>query len=98
MWGGIWDSPTLMLFFALVSTQAALFASASLSPSDVSTCRLRGAVRALPGPPQRTHTHLCWRSVLEPTITHGMSLTPQKSMILSYTIWTMSNELREVME
>jgi hypothetical protein len=36
------NSPTLMLFFALVSTHAALFIFASSSPSVESTCLLIG--------------------------------------------------------
>jgi len=38
------------------------------------------------------------RSHFDPTMTHGMSPTPQKSTILSYTICIMSKELRDVIE
>lgn len=43
-------------------------------------------------------SNLVCKSVLEPTMTHGMSFIPQKSIILSYTIWIMSNEFLEVTE
>jgi len=43
---------------------------------------------------------LACKSVFEPTMTQGMptSVVPQKSTILSWMIWTMLNELREVTE
>lgn len=37
-------------------------------------------------------------TIFDPTMTHGMSPTPQKSTILSYTICIMSKELRDVIE
>lgn len=40
----------------------------------------------------------CVRSDFEPTMTHGMAWLPVKFTILSCTIWTMSNELREATE
>lgn len=43
-------------------------------------------------------THRFGRSILEPTITQGMEFMPQKLMILSYTMRTMSNDLRFVTE
>ena len=38
------------------------------------------------------------KSHLDPTMTHGILVTPQKLTILSYTIWIMSNEFLDVME
>jgi hypothetical protein len=82
------DSPTLILFLALVSIQAALMDLARPSPSSDLTCLLcdwgGGWMRShLDGSQE---TYLDSRSVLEPTMTHGILFTPQKSMILSYTI------------
>lgn len=39
-----------------------------------------------------------WRSDLEPTMTQGISVMPQKSTILSYTTWTISKEFRDATE
>lgn len=89
--------PTLMLFFALVSTHAALFARASCSPSEGSTCLLKVHQFSRAGKFSEK-AHLCWRSVLEPTMTQGISITPQKSIILSYTVCIISNDLRDATE
>ena len=42
--------------------------------------------------------YLWVRSFLEPTMTHGTELMPQKFTILSYTIWTMSKDFLDVTE
>lgn len=71
------DSQTLVLFFALVSTQAAWFCKASFSPSLGSTWRLGELVghhetTNLLGR-HRDDNYLDCRSVFEPTMTQGIS-------------------------
>jgi len=112
--------PTLMFSFALVSTKAALFSFASLSPLAASTWRLyidQYHVRKKSNSREIfKFVHQFWwrnwiwkerkgtthpegaRSHFDPTMTHGMSPTPQKSTILSYTICIISKELRDVIE
>jgi len=57
-----------------------------------------GRADAIQTPHADWRTHLCAKSHLDPTITHGMSVTPQKSIILSYTVWIMSKEFLDVIE
>ena len=67
----------------------------NLSPDNIhnqlaTTCKSRWG--------KKVETHDIYRSLFDPTITHGILLTPQKSTILSCTIWIMLNEFLEVME
>jgi len=83
---------TLTLVLALVSTHAALFDCANFSPSSGCTCRLKGDIVNISvtrGVVERGEdsvgrtSYLLARSILEPTMTQGMSAVPRKSMILS---------------
>lgn len=101
-------SPTFSLFLALLSMKPAWSFLASASPSAVVTLLRRHQQGTSTHEASRDHssetrkattTHRSpVRSVFCPTTTHGTFSRPAKSRILSWTVWIISNDWRELIE